>query len=118
LAQLKRCQEGTPRDAYVFKETIIQIGGRLIVRRVSLRVVQQLIQKISVNVTQRVLSQIASRWLPIVGSVALGAFTYWDTKRIAKTAIETFEKEIVTEEGAIQTSTEKTELPSAVVRTH
>ena len=104
--------------AAVFKETIIQIGGRLMVRRVSLRVVQQLIQKISVNVTQRVLSQIAARWLPIVGSVALGTFTYWDTKRIAKTAIETFEKEIDTEEGTIQTPTEKPELPTAVVRAH
>jgi hypothetical protein len=81
-------------SATIFKETVIQIGGRLLIRETSLRVIQQLIQRVSINVTQRVISQFVSRWLPIAGSAAIGAFTFWDTKRIAKTAIATFEKDI------------------------
>ena len=79
--------------ANVFAETVIQVGGRLLVRKASLQVIQQLIQKISINVTQRMIGQFISRWLPFVGSAAIAAFTYRDTTNVAKTAIATFEKD-------------------------
>ena len=84
-------------SATVFKETVVQVGGRLLVRQASLQAIQQLIQKISFTVTQRVISQFLSRWVPVVGSAAIGTFTYWDTKRIGRTAIDTFSKEIESE---------------------
>jgi hypothetical protein len=84
-------------SATVFKETIVQVGGRMLVREASLRVFQKIIEKVSINVTQRVIGQFISRWLPAVGSVAIGAYTYRDTKKVAGTAIDSFEKEIEAE---------------------
>lgn len=84
-------------SATVFKETVVQVGGRLLIREASLRVFQKIIEKVSINVTQRVLGQFISRWLPLVGSVAIGAYTYRDTKKVGQSAIQTFEKEIEAE---------------------
>jgi hypothetical protein len=83
--------------ATVFKETVVQLGGRLLVRQGSLQIVQRLIERVSINVTQRVIGQAISRWLPLVGSVAIGAYTYRDTKKVAASAIDAFEKEIEAE---------------------
>jgi hypothetical protein len=84
-------------SATVFKETVVQLGGRLLVREASLRVFQKIIEKVSINVTQRVIGQFISRWLPLVGSVAIGAYTFRDTKKVGESAIDSFEKEIEAE---------------------
>jgi hypothetical protein len=84
-------------SATVFKETVVQLGGRVLVREGSLRVFQKIIEKVSINVTQRVIGQFISRWLPVIGSAAIGAYTYRDTKKVAATAIDSFEKEIEAE---------------------
>jgi hypothetical protein len=83
--------------ATVFKETVVQLGGRMLVREASLRVFQKIVEKISINVTQRVIGQFISRWLPLVGSAAIAAYTYRDTKKVAGTAIDSFEREFEAE---------------------
>jgi hypothetical protein len=84
-------------SATVFKETVVQLGGRLLVKQGSLQVFQRLIEKISINVTQRLIGQFISRWLPLIGSAAIGAFTYRDTRKVAANAITAFENEIEAE---------------------
>ena len=84
-------------SATVFKETVVQLGGRLLVKEASLRVVQRIIEKVSINITQRVIGQFISRWLPLLGSAAIGAYTYHDTKKVGANAIDAFEKEIEAE---------------------
>ena len=84
-------------SASVFKETVVQLGGRMLVKQASLRVFQKIIEKISINVTQRVIGQFIARWLPLVGSAAIGAYTYHDTKKVGANAIHSFEKEIEAE---------------------
>jgi hypothetical protein len=83
--------------ATVFKETVVQLGGRLLVRQGSLQILQRLIERVSVNITQRIIGQFISRWLPLIGSVAIGAYTYRDTKKVSASAIDAFEKEIEAE---------------------
>jgi hypothetical protein len=83
--------------ASVFKETVVQLGGRLLVREASMLVFQMIVERISINVTQRFLGQFITRWLPVVGSAAIGAYTYYDTKKVGNTAIDSFEKEIEAE---------------------
>ena len=84
-------------SATVFKETVVQLGTRLLVRQASLQAFQRIIEKISINITQRVIGQFISRWLPLLGSAAIGAYTYHDTKKVAGNAIDSFEKEIEAE---------------------
>jgi hypothetical protein len=81
----------------VFRETVVQLGGRMLVKQASLRVFQKIIEKISITVAQRVIGQFIARWLPLLGSAAIGAYTYHDTKNVASNAIDAFEKEIEAE---------------------
>jgi hypothetical protein len=81
-------------SATVFKETVVQVSGRLLVRQASLGVIQRIIEKVSINITQRVIGQFISRWLPLLGSAAIGTFSYRDTKKVAANAIDAFEREI------------------------
>ncbi len=80
----------------------MQVGGRLLVREASLRAFQKLIEKLSINITQRLIGQFISRWLPVLGSAAIGAYSYRDTKKIATTAIDAFEKQIEAEVVSIE----------------
>jgi hypothetical protein len=89
-------------SATIFKETVVQVGGRLLVREASLRVFQKMIEKLSINVTQRLIGQFISRWLPLIGSAAIGAYSYRDTKKVAASAIDAFEKEIEAEVVSVE----------------
>ena len=84
-------------SATVFKETVVQLGGRMLVKQGSLHVFQRLVEKISINVPHRLIGQFISRCLPILGPAAIGAFTYRDTKKVAASAIIAFENEIEAE---------------------
>jgi len=39
------------------------------------------------TVAQRVAGTSASRWVPLAGAAAVGAYAYWDTLQVAKTAL-------------------------------
>lgn len=47
------------------------------------------------RVTQQVLKAAIGRWLPVVGALALGAWSYYTTQKIGKYAVSIFEKEFV-----------------------
>ncbi|MEI6053411.1 MAG: hypothetical protein WCQ44_11960, partial [Opitutaceae bacterium] len=58
------------------------------------RVIQKLLQRISIQVTQKTVGKALSRWLPIVGPVLIGGYSLLDTRAVGKTAIDTFSREI------------------------
>ena len=76
------------------RDLVVRVGERLIVKRASLRLIQKILQKIGVKVTQRLAGRFISRWLPIIGAVGVGAYAYYDTAQVAKTSIEFFSQEI------------------------
>lgn len=80
--------------AMLVRDIVVRVGERLIVRRVALRALQQALQKIGFRITQRVIGQTISRYIPFVGALAIGSYSYYDTSQVAKTAIETFSREI------------------------
>jgi hypothetical protein len=47
-----------------------------------------------VTITQHAIGTGVSRWLPVIGAVGVGAYAYYDTGQVARTAIELFEREI------------------------
>jgi len=73
---------------------IVQAGGKLLVRRASLRAMQNLAGRFAVKVTQRALSKAIWRFLPGVGAAAMGIWTYHVTKRIGSQADELFARGI------------------------
>jgi hypothetical protein len=62
-------------------------------------VLQRLAGRIGVSVSKRALGKGISRWLPIVGALGVGAYAYYDTGQVAKTAIDLFSGEVHVEGG-------------------
>jgi hypothetical protein len=80
--------------AQVVRDLVVRVGERMLVRNASLRVLQTVAEKIGVRVTQRVIGKSLSRWVPVVGALGVGAYAYYDTGQVAKTAIDLFKREI------------------------
>jgi len=80
--------------AQAVRDIVVRVGERILIRRPTLRVAQQLLQRIGVRITQRLAGSAIARWLPIVGALGVGAYAYYDTGQVADTAIDLFRREI------------------------
>ncbi|MEO7933270.1 MAG: EcsC family protein [Chthoniobacterales bacterium] len=76
---------------------VVIVGEGVLVRRPTLIVLQNIAGKIGIKVSQRLLGKGIARWLPVVGALGVGAYTYYETGQVAQTAIELFEKTIEVE---------------------
>jgi hypothetical protein len=86
--------------AAIVRDLVARVGERYLVRRAALRVIQQVLEKVGVRVTQRVIGKSISRWIPVLGALAVGAYAYRDTTQVAGTAIELFSKDIELKDAA------------------
>ncbi len=76
--------------AQAVRDLVVRVGERVVVQRATLRVLQRTAERIGVKVTQRAAGAALSRWIPILGAVGVGAYAYYDTAQVARTAIELF----------------------------
>jgi hypothetical protein len=72
--------------SHVLRDVAVRAGQRAIVRQLSSTALTSLLGNLGVTVTQRVVGVSASRWIPLAGAAAVGAYAYWDTLQVAKTA--------------------------------
>ncbi|APW42664.1 hypothetical protein [Rhodoferax saidenbachensis] len=84
-------------SAQLFRDVIVRVGERALVRQTSLKLLQALVKQLGAQVTQTVIRKSAARFVPLLGAVGVGAYAYFDTLQVAKTAVELFEREIVIE---------------------
>lgn len=80
--------------AALMRDLVTRVGERYLIRRAALEAIQQVLQKLGVRVSQRVIGQSISRWLPVVGACGVGAYAYYDTTQVAANAIELFSKDL------------------------
>ena len=73
------------------RDLAVRVGDRLLVRQVSLQVMQTIAHQIGLQVSQKMLAKSLSRWLPLVGAIGVGAYAYYDTSEVGATAISLFE---------------------------
>jgi hypothetical protein len=78
--------------AQAVRDLVVRVGERVLIRQASLRTTQRMVSSIGLRVTQRSISRGISRWLPVVGAVGVGAYAYYDTQKVAETAIELFSR--------------------------
>jgi hypothetical protein len=83
--------------AQAVRDLAARVGERLLVKTASLAVVQGVARAIGVEITQHAIGRGLSRWIPIAGAVGVGAYAYYDTARVATTAIELFAQDTVVE---------------------
>jgi hypothetical protein len=70
----------------VARDVVVRAGQRMIVQQLSAGTLSGLLRTVGVSVTQRVAGTAATRWVPLVGAAAVGAYAYWDTMQVAQSA--------------------------------
>lgn len=87
-------------SAQLLRDVVVRVGERVVVQQTSLKVLQNIAQQIGVQVSKAVLSKGAARFVPLLGAVGVGAYAYYDTLQVAKTAVELFERASIIDETA------------------
>lgn len=82
-------------SAQLFRDMVVRVGERVMVRQTSLNVLQALAQKVGGLVIKAVLRKGAARFVPLLGAVGVGAYAYYDTLQVARTAVALFERDII-----------------------
>lgn len=86
-------------SAQLLRDVVVRVGERVVVQQTSLKVLQSIAQQIGVQVSKTVLSKGVSRFVPLLGAVGVGAYAYFDTLQVAKTAVELFEQTTIIDEN-------------------
>jgi hypothetical protein len=76
--------------AQVMRGIGTRVGERVVFNRASLGVIDAVARRLGVRVSEHVVARSVSRWIPIVGSVGVAGYAYYDTARVAATAVEVF----------------------------
>jgi hypothetical protein len=82
-------------SAQLFRDVVVRVGERFVIQQASLAFIQSAARTLGVKVTQNIIGKGVSRVVPLLGAVGVGAYAYFDTTQVAKTAIELFSKDIV-----------------------
>jgi len=72
--------------SHVLRDVAVRAGQRAVVQQLSSTALTNVLGNLGVTLTQRVVGTSASRWIPLAGAAAVGAYAYWDTLQVAKTA--------------------------------
>ena len=83
--------------AQAFRDLVVQVGDRLVFRRMSHGVVRRVAKQVGRKLSRRALGEGVSRWLPVIGALGVGAYAYADTTQVARTAITLFSGDSVLE---------------------
>ncbi len=70
----------------VLRDVAVRTGQRVVIEQLSSGALRHALSKLGTTVTQRVAGTAASRWVPLAGAAAVGAYAYWDTLQVARTA--------------------------------
>lgn len=74
------------------RDLVVRAGERYLIKHASLAVIQSVARRLGVKVSKKMIGSGISRFLPVVGAVGVGGYAYYDTAKVAATAIELFEK--------------------------
>jgi len=70
----------------VLRDVAVRAGQRVVIEQLSSGALRGALSTLGATVTQRLAGTAASRWVPLAGAAAVGAYAYWDTLQVAKTA--------------------------------
>ena len=77
-------------SAQALRDVVVRVGERWLVQKTSSAVLQNIAQKIGVQLSQKLVGKSVSRFVPLVGAIGVGAYAYYDTGQVAKTAMDLF----------------------------
>lgn len=77
--------------AQAVRDLAVRVGERLVIQPVSAKVLQIIGNKVGVKLSEKLLQKTVARWVPLAGAAAVSAYAFYDTQKVARTAIELFE---------------------------
>ena len=80
--------------AQAVRDLVVRMGERVLIRKPALSIIQAILRRVGIRITQRLAGAAIARWLPVIGAVGVGAYAYYDTGQVAATAIDLFRREI------------------------
>lgn len=87
--------------ASLLRDVAVRTGSRLVIQKLSITALQKILQKIGLQVSTKMLGRVALRAIPAIGAIGNGAYTYYDTNEVGKTAAAYF-KALSDQEPEIQ----------------
>ena len=81
--------------AQLVRDLLVRVGERMLLGRASVNVIERSLQRVGVVVTRRAIARSAARWLPIAGALGVGAYAFYDTMQVGRTAQALFEQESI-----------------------
>ncbi len=88
--------------AMLARDILVRVGERMILKQGSLRMMQKVLQRVSIKMTQKAIGKSISRWVPVIGPIVVGGYSMIDTRSVGKTAIETFSRVIEIEADSLK----------------
>lgn len=76
--------------AQAFRDIAVQVGERWLVHAAGSASVRAAARKIGVRMTERGIGRGVARWLPVIGAMGVGAYAWYDTRHVARTAMSLF----------------------------
>ncbi len=72
--------------AHATRDLVVRAGERLLIRAASHQAIHAALARVGIHVTERLAARTASRWVPLIGAVGVGAYAWYDTREVARTA--------------------------------
>lgn len=72
------------------RDLVVRIGERVVVREVTAAALRAILKQIGVHLTRSAAQRMAGRLIPFLGAAGVGAYAWYDTRRVAQTAMELF----------------------------
>lgn len=80
--------------AHALNEVVMRVGERFLIKRASVSALKKLTERVGIRVAERAIGKGISRWIPVVGALAVGGYAKYDTQKVGETARELFSREI------------------------
>jgi hypothetical protein len=84
--------------AQVVRDLAVRVGQRMLLRHASTAEIERSLRRVGLVISQRAMGRAIARWVPIAGAVSVGAYTFYDTVQVGRTAQRLFQSELVIDE--------------------
>jgi hypothetical protein len=88
--------------SHVLRDVAVRAGERVLIQQLSAGALKDAVTRLGSSIAQRVAGKATSRWIPVVGAAAVGAYAYWDTLQVARTARNLLEQPATAQEPSVE----------------
>ncbi|MCQ2101919.1 MAG: EcsC family protein [Fibrobacter sp.] len=72
--------------ASLLRDVAVRTGSRIVIQKLSFAAIEKLLQKIGLQVSTKFIGKTALKAIPVLGAIGNGAYTFYDTNEVGKTA--------------------------------